>query len=46
MSKLISLFTSAGGLDLGFEVTGSHAAVAVEIDIVFGTIDAFLAEVI
>jgi DNA (cytosine-5)-methyltransferase 1 len=30
--KVISLFTGAGGLDLGFEAAGSETAVAVEMD--------------
>jgi DNA (cytosine-5)-methyltransferase 1 len=32
MPKLISLYTGAGGLDLGFEAAGFHTAVAVEMD--------------
>lgn len=32
MRKLISLYTGAGGLDLGFEAAGFETAVAVEID--------------
>lgn len=32
MPKLISLYTGAGGLDLGFEAAGFETAVAVEID--------------
>ncbi len=32
MPKLISLYTGAGGLDLGFEAAGFKTAVAVEID--------------
>lgn len=32
MPKLISLFTGAGGLDLGFEEAGFETAVAVEMD--------------
>ncbi len=32
MRKLISLYTGAGGLDLGFEAAGFETAVAVELD--------------
>jgi DNA (cytosine-5)-methyltransferase 1 len=32
MRKLISLYTGAGGIDLGFEAAGFETAVAVEID--------------
>ena len=33
MRKALSLYTGAGGLDLGFEAAGFETAVAVEIDL-------------
>jgi hypothetical protein len=45
MPKLLRPFASAIGLDLIFGAAEAHVAVADRIEVHFGTIEAFLAEV-